>query len=534
MSFLSNFLRSISTEAKAEPEPKAKAEPEPEPKAKAEPEPETEVKEETPSSYTSTTTFGNAASNAAAKEYLATRQMVAAALAEDAACRHPGVTTGLYGIADLAPFTRLGHGVPTIRCANDSEMCTFVRADDDAAFITRFRETARCFTSFDLKAHGLVLAGGAAAAHLMHNKNRTTAYHDYDMFLVGHADDDAARAVITALAEHLGGQWPTMEVYRTDKCITFYDGATTNTLWNSPEQGNVAPMGIVVQVILRKYSTLGEIIHGFDLGSSAVAFDGERVWMTGLGKLAAEHGINILNLPSRRSSYESRLARYFDRGYDLVLPNLNASKISNRRIPYIGFSNIPAFNCPCHIKVYNITATRPHLNHWGQSGNNVEECKDLESTSEYALGHVCYGNKLNLLSRNVRAIADNRPAGLCAWARYSADIDIFDIQPQLNGKTLASMCTSSFMAGNVRVKMLKALLGADRALELINAYMESGAQPTQDEINVHVANRMAELLAKQTVIPFVFMTVEDRTALCGPFPRDLVSAADWYGSAYRA
>jgi hypothetical protein len=45
-----------------------------------------------------------------------------------------------------------------------------------------------------------------------------------------------------------------MRIFRTRNCITFYHPAASCT---------------AIQVILRRYSTLGEVIHGFDLGASA-------------------------------------------------------------------------------------------------------------------------------------------------------------------------------------------------------------------------------------------------------------------------
>ena len=47
-------------------------------------------------------------------------------------------------------------------------------------------------------------------------------YHDYDLFLVGHATDKAVIAAITALGDHLHAHWGGVEVYRTQGCVTFY------------------------------------------------------------------------------------------------------------------------------------------------------------------------------------------------------------------------------------------------------------------------------------------------------------------------
>ena len=48
------------------------------------------------------------------------------------------------------------------------------------------------------------------------------------------------------------------------------------------------------QIILRLYNTISEILHGFDLGSCAVGFDGTTVFLTTLGKFCYEHMCNIV------------------------------------------------------------------------------------------------------------------------------------------------------------------------------------------------------------------------------------------------
>lgn len=87
-----------------------------------------------------------------------------------------------------------------------------------------------------------------------------------------------------------------------------------------------------LQFIFRCYKSLGEILHGFDIGASAVGFDGEKVYLTELSKFCYENHVNIVDTTRRSTTYEKRLIKYFDRGFDIVLPRFDISKISDRRI----------------------------------------------------------------------------------------------------------------------------------------------------------------------------------------------------------
>lgn len=487
---------------------------------------------------------------------LEVRRLITDSLAEDAKCRHPGVTDGLYGLKDLAPFARLGHGIPMIRRVNyDGLPFAFSRADTDEEFLGRLTHFAPFLANFDLHAHGLRLAGGSVSAMLMRSvedlEKDGESFHDFDLFLVGHDSDAAAQEAVRALGKHLNQQWGgSMEAYRTQNCITFYARDPQYPV-QPPASGedhdedagvhidHGSRFGsLLVQVILRRYSTEGEVIHGFDMGSSAAMWDGRRVVLTGLGKIAAQHGANILNLPARRPSYERRLARYFMRGFDLVLPCLSdhALVALEGRLPYLYASGLKCGNCACSLTATALTATRPGCNNFGhRTGGSLLEAPEASetATSDYAPGTISYGNLRAIVSRNVRALGGDqvRVGSLCARAAYHEGVDIFAIEPLIDLEIVESIVTWCFApSGKVNVKSLRCLLGPDRAMELMLEYMGSGKCPQKEAISRLCVERVLELNAHAR-IPFAFMRVEEKTALTGPFTRELVSEKDWYGEA---
>lgn len=83
------------------------------------------------------------------------------------------------------------------------------------------------------------------------------------------------------------------------------------------------------QFIFRCFNSISEILHSFDNGSSAIGFDGQRLYVTELGHLAMKYGFNIVDLTKRNLTYEKRLVKYFNRGFSIMMPNLDISKLTS-------------------------------------------------------------------------------------------------------------------------------------------------------------------------------------------------------------
>ncbi len=84
------------------------------------------------------------------------------------------------------------------------------------------------------------------------------------------------------------------------------------------------------------------------LGSSAVGYDGKNVYFTTLGKFCHEYSCNIVDTTRRSTTYETRLIKYFDRNFNIVIPNLDIKHLSTKyfkygeveiaELPYLSFS----------------------------------------------------------------------------------------------------------------------------------------------------------------------------------------------------
>ncbi|KAJ3343037.1 hypothetical protein HDU93_000207 [Gonapodya sp. JEL0774] len=98
-------------------------------------------------------------------------------------------------------------------------------------------------------------------------------------------------------------------------------------IWGLTEDAAKKKMEEIYQLILRLYSSPSEILAGFDVDSCSVGFDGTDVWSTPRAHLATVLRRNYVDMSRRSPSYEVRLAKYAQRGFEVVAEGLKRSRI---------------------------------------------------------------------------------------------------------------------------------------------------------------------------------------------------------------
>jgi len=83
-----------------------------------------------------------------------------------------------------------------------------------------------------------------------------------------------------------------------------------------------------VQIVLRLYNSVSEILTGFDVDCSCFVYDGDQVYGTPRAIAAFMTQSNIVDLSRRSPSYESRLSKYARRGFEVFCPGLDRSRIN--------------------------------------------------------------------------------------------------------------------------------------------------------------------------------------------------------------
>ncbi|KAK0430174.1 hypothetical protein EV421DRAFT_1893613 [Armillaria borealis] len=144
----------------------------------------------------------------------------------------------------------------------------------------------------------------------------------------------------------------------------------------------------VVQIVLRLYVSIGEILAGFDIDAPCFAFDGEYVWGSPRGIAAVMRRANTVDMSRRSPSLENRLAKYAARGYKVLVPSLNRDKIDDRiyRVqPSMleGLARLLSLECIATSGTDGMIDTRV-------IDDAMDSC-DLTENSDYSHFHIPYG-----------------------------------------------------------------------------------------------------------------------------------------------
>ena len=106
-----------------------------------------------------------------------------------------------------------------------------------------------------------------------------------------------------------------------------------------------------IQVILAQNGSMCDILNNFDIAASCVAFDKHHVYFTENSYNAYKYMINIIDENKYSNMYDTRLNKYFNSGFSLLLPELDIEKVKK-----ISKNNNPMFeiNNNCCFVINNI------------------------------------------------------------------------------------------------------------------------------------------------------------------------------------
>ncbi|OTB19331.1 hypothetical protein K445DRAFT_193479 [Daldinia sp. EC12] len=82
-----------------------------------------------------------------------------------------------------------------------------------------------------------------------------------------------------------------------------------------------------VQIILRLYRSISEILTGFDVDCACVAFNGTQVYTNPRGATAITTRTNTVDLTRRSPSYENRLFKYRSHNFEVYWDSLDRSRV---------------------------------------------------------------------------------------------------------------------------------------------------------------------------------------------------------------
>jgi ankyrin repeat protein len=82
-----------------------------------------------------------------------------------------------------------------------------------------------------------------------------------------------------------------------------------------------------VQIILRLYNSPSEVLMGFDVDACAAGYNGKSVLCCPRTALAILTQTNTVDMSRRSPSYEMRLQKYAQRGYEVLVPGLDRDRV---------------------------------------------------------------------------------------------------------------------------------------------------------------------------------------------------------------
>ncbi|KAI1754123.1 ankyrin repeat protein [Xylaria castorea] len=134
---------------------------------------------------------------------------------------------------------------------------------------------------------------------------------DVDLFLYGLNEEQAIQKIKNIETRIRDAILSEVTVVRTKNAITICSQYPTRH----------------VQIVLRVYKSVSEILTGFDIDCSGAAYDGKQVYTTPRALASYITQINPLDLSRRSPSYENRLSKYSHRNFEVYWPELDRSRV---------------------------------------------------------------------------------------------------------------------------------------------------------------------------------------------------------------
>lgn len=206
------------------------------------------------------------------------------------------------------------------------------KADGSPAVVQSLKEFQTNFQLFsesslvDMDWSNVVVAGSAVVTSLLpvpekHNTSKRALreyYHqqlapasDVDLFLYDLTEEQAVEKIKQIEQRIRDSILTETTTVRTKNAITIASQYPTRH----------------VQIVLRIYRSISEILTGFDVDCSCAAYDGKQVYASPRALAAYMTQINTIDLTRRSPSYENRLSKYSRRGFEIHWPLLDRSRI---------------------------------------------------------------------------------------------------------------------------------------------------------------------------------------------------------------
>jgi len=322
--------------------------------------------------------------------------------------RNKGVSGDLFTLNDLKPAD-WDYSLPTLTKNDNVFLKKKIKEMKMDEFIKKFKKKFPELNGLDWS--NVLIAGGCLGSFLLEQQ-----VNDVDIFLYGFNNQKEADQKLKSICELIVSNLKTALMQAKNKRIReqnekrggsfssqtklyklsdFSESSleidyirTKNTLTIKTLKPGSYSSTNCFQIIFRVYQTASEILHGFDLGSSSIGFNGQELYFTTLSKFCYEYNCNIIDTTRRSTTYEHRLKKYFERGFEIIMPNLDMKKCNGRMWKTYNLADV--CELPYLVFTYNgVIGNKINFSRWYRDQSKTyissDYDGDIDATEEYAI-----------------------------------------------------------------------------------------------------------------------------------------------------
>lgn len=252
----------------------------------------------------------------------------------------------LFKLDSVAPVRTWDYAAPTI--VQEGRFTSRVSWTESANFAEKFFQLYPILKDIDLT--NLAVSGGAVVDLLLEGSPK-----DIDMFVITEKKMEAREAAEFAkrrierflkdIFEHMTAKNATLSEteakkrltnpnFRIDRKEFFEIKNFAVKRFRNVFTATVPSLPVPIQLVSTPYASLNDLFDHVDLQCTAVSFYQREVQFSELGKFCFENLAIVLTNHQKDSYHISRLVKYFNKGFDIILPSLDVAKIRTHNFQF--------------------------------------------------------------------------------------------------------------------------------------------------------------------------------------------------------
>lgn len=307
----------------------------------------------------------------------------------------------------------------------------------------------------------------------------------------------------------------------------------------------VPSIRIPIQIIDKSNSSLTELFSNIDIGCSAVAYYENEIQFSALARFCFESLAFPVSGEEKSQESVQRIQKYFDKGFDVILPNLDLEKIPKRNLKF-GIAEV--IDLP-YLNIFYKSASKNKL----EVPNLVPTKQGEKSDGAYDASNRNQNlHKGVIIHKNVTAIVKNRTDDFICEGSSENIYDAFSKYPIITERMITNVYETAkktcWNHGKLDIKKLdeyissKNLSAALKTIFLEYKSKEENDNLFDDRYDEHISNTINDLFNRQTEETINAMEefqrkiknneIEEKIKCISQRSREC-TPKEWYGEYYK-